>query len=44
MCECIRTIETGGAQAAALDLCTECVHPAYLCLWVIHHLGPHLLN
>ncbi len=26
----IRTIETGGAQAGVLVLCTECVHPAYL--------------
>lgn len=26
----IRTIKTGGAQAGALVLCTEYVHPAYL--------------
>lgn len=26
----IRTIETGGAQAATVVLCTECVHHAYL--------------
>lgn len=30
MCGCIRTIETGGGQAAAVVLCAECVHHAYL--------------